>query len=142
MVDVAEAQDESSERGRVAADGEHTQNEHPAWCCPNECYWSEGVRVHQQEQAVWEDETAEVRCESRLFDPTDDPNIYLELCLRSLSSRVTCSMGSCRWPPHADCGTNSPNTWTLCSDLVSALDSRPRHASEKRVPYPWHPIVK
>jgi hypothetical protein len=32
----------------------------------------------------WEDDTAEVRCESRLLDPADDEYVYVELCLQNL----------------------------------------------------------
>ncbi len=44
----------------------------------------EGVRVHEHAPTHWEDDTAEVRFESRLVDPADDPNIYVELRLRNL----------------------------------------------------------
>ena len=43
-----------------------------------------GVRVHEQAPIRWQDDTAEVRCESRLLDPADDPNIYVELLLQNL----------------------------------------------------------
>ena len=50
----------------------------------------EGVRVHQQGTTRWKDE--EVRCESRLLDPADDENVYLELhlqCVRLKDNRFS-----------------------------------------------------
>jgi hypothetical protein len=46
-----------------------TDGEHPAWCSAEHCYVTdEGVRVHEQAPTRWEDDTAEVRCESQLRD--------------------------------------------------------------------------
>ena len=59
--------------------------EHPAWCSPAHCFVTdEGVRVHEQAPTRWEDDTGEVWCESRLIDPADDANIYVELHLQNL----------------------------------------------------------
>lgn len=73
------------ERGRVAVDGKGTDDEHPAGCSSEYCFVTEeGVRVHVQAPTRWEDDTAEVRWESRLVDPADDANVYVELELQSL----------------------------------------------------------
>ncbi len=67
-------------------DGKRAAGEHPAWCSPAGCcVTDEGVRVHQQAPTRWEDDTAELRCDSRLLNPADDEHLYLELhsqCLR------------------------------------------------------------
>jgi hypothetical protein len=63
------------EPGRVVAeeDAKRTDDENPAWCSAEHCYVTdEGVQVHEQAPARWEDDTAEVRCESQLLDPADD----------------------------------------------------------------------
>ena len=84
MIDVPETQDPQYERGRVVAD-KCADAEHPTWCSAEHCYVTdEGVRVHEQAPSRWEDDTAEVRCESRLIDPADDSNIYVELHLQNL----------------------------------------------------------
>ncbi len=55
------------------------------WCSPGHCsVTGDGVRVHQQASVVWEDDAAEVRFESRLVDPADDSNVYVELHLGDL----------------------------------------------------------
>lgn len=83
--DIPEAQDSPRERGRADVDGKGTDDQHPAWCSPEHCgVTDEGVRVHEQAPSRWEDDAAEVRCESRLFDPADDSNVYLELHLQNL----------------------------------------------------------
>ncbi|MGH3828075.1 MAG: hypothetical protein ACRDQX_13035 [Pseudonocardiaceae bacterium] len=62
-----------------------TESGHPTWCSPDYCYVTDdGVRVHEQAPVVWEDEAAEVRFDSRLFDPADDPDVYVELFLQSV----------------------------------------------------------
>ncbi|MGH3872650.1 MAG: hypothetical protein ACRDSR_14265 [Pseudonocardiaceae bacterium] len=66
-------------------DYERTDDEHPAWCSAEHCYVTDdGVRVHEQAPTRWEDGIAEVRCESRLLDPADESNIYVELELQNL----------------------------------------------------------
>jgi hypothetical protein len=63
---------------------------HPAWCDPQQCFVTEdGVRVHQQVIACWEDsDTAEgVRFESRLIDPGDDEQVYLDMHIQCLMLR-------------------------------------------------------
>ncbi|HKR49791.1 MAG TPA: hypothetical protein VJT72_09475 [Pseudonocardiaceae bacterium] len=68
--------------------GTRAADEHPPWCAPADCFVTdEGVRVHQQAPDRWEDATAELRCESRLFDPADDEHVYLELHLQCLRIR-------------------------------------------------------
>jgi len=63
-----------------------TEAEHPAWCSPAHCFVTdEGVRVHLQAPTRWEDQTAQLRCETRLFDPADDEDVYVELHLHCLS---------------------------------------------------------
>ncbi|MGH3718189.1 MAG: hypothetical protein ACRDRI_04970 [Pseudonocardiaceae bacterium] len=58
---------------------------HPAWCSAGHCFITdEGVRVHEQAPVSWEDDDAEIRVESRLVDPTDDPDVYLRLYLMSM----------------------------------------------------------
>ncbi len=85
VIDVPETQDPQCERGQVAVDGTRADDEHPAWCSPSHCYVTdEGVRVHEQAPTRWEDDTAEVRFESQLLDPADDPNIYVALQLQNL----------------------------------------------------------
>lgn len=80
-----ETESQPRERGAVAVDGKGTDDEHPAWCSSERCYVTdEGVRVHEQAPTRLEDDTAEVRFESRLLDPADDSNIYVELHLQSL----------------------------------------------------------
>lgn len=72
----------------MAVDGKRTDDEHPAWCHPQHCFVTdEGGRVHQQAPTRWEDDTAEVSCETRLLDPADDEHVYLELSLRCLRLR-------------------------------------------------------
>ncbi len=68
----------------MAVDGKRADDEHPAWCSPSHCYVTEGVRVHEQAPTHWEDATAELRCETRLVDPADDGNVYVELDLHNL----------------------------------------------------------
>jgi hypothetical protein len=88
VIDVGETQDPQCERSQVAVDGERAAGEHPAWCSPADCFVAdEGVRVHQQAPTRWEDDTAELRCESRLLDPADDEHVYLELHLQCLGLR-------------------------------------------------------
>jgi hypothetical protein len=80
----------SGERGRVTVDGKRTDaGQCPAWCSPVHCYVTDsGVRVHQQVSACWEDDTAEgVRFESRLLDPSDDKQVYLDLYIQCLMLR-------------------------------------------------------
>ncbi len=62
---------------------------HPSWCSPQHCFLNEdGVRVHEQEPARWEQ--CEVRFESRLFFPDGEhpPATYLQLRIDDL--RLTC----------------------------------------------------
>ncbi|MGH3772544.1 MAG: hypothetical protein ACRDRW_14305 [Pseudonocardiaceae bacterium] len=60
-------------------------NKHPAWCSAEHCFITdEGVWIHEQALAHWEDDNAEIRVESRLVDLADDPETYLELRLKSL----------------------------------------------------------
>ncbi|MGH3754008.1 MAG: hypothetical protein ACRDRP_15185 [Pseudonocardiaceae bacterium] len=62
--------------------------EHPAWCSPAHCcVTDEGVRVHQQAPTRWEDDAAELRCESWLLDSGDDEHVYLGLYLQCLRLR-------------------------------------------------------
>ncbi len=71
--------------GQVAADdGNGTDGGHRAWCSPEECCYSLGTWVHQQDLTHWEDKAAEVRVESGLLDPVDDSNVYVELSLQDL----------------------------------------------------------
>jgi len=83
---VIDVQDPQCGRGQVAAvDGKRADEEHPAWCSPVHCFVTdEGVRVHQQAPTRWEDQTAQLRCESRLLDPADDEDVYVELHLQCL----------------------------------------------------------
>lgn len=84
MIDIVGVPDSQRERGGVVG-GEGSDDEHPAWCSSEYCFVTdEGVRVHEQAPTRWEDDTAEVRCESRLVDPADDVDVYLELELQSL----------------------------------------------------------
>lgn len=70
MIDVGEIQDPQCERGQVAVNSTRGAGEHPAWCLLVDCFVTDaGVWVHQQAPACWEDDTAELRCESRLLDP-------------------------------------------------------------------------
>lgn len=86
MIDVTGEPDSQRERGGVAVGGAGTDEGHPAWCSAQHCFVTdEGVRVHEQALTRWEDGTAEVRLESRLVDPADDANVYVELELQSLS---------------------------------------------------------
>jgi hypothetical protein len=88
VIDVRETQDPQGERGQVAVDGKRGAGEHPAWCSVADCFvTNEGVRVHQQAPTRWEDDTAELRCESQLLDPADDEHVYLELHLQCLRLR-------------------------------------------------------
>jgi hypothetical protein len=88
VIDVPGTQKhQQREPGPVVAveDDKRTDDEHPAWCSAEYCYVTdEGIRVHEQAPTRWEDDTAEVRCESRLLDPADDSNIYVELHLQNL----------------------------------------------------------
>jgi hypothetical protein len=66
--------------------------EHPWWCSPAHCYHTEeGVRVHVQAPACWEqvDDFARARFETCLVSPDDEPSgiPYLALKMRSTSSR-------------------------------------------------------
>ncbi len=88
VIDVGETPDPQCERGQVAVNGTQCAGEHPAWCSPAHCLVTdEGVRVHQQPPTRGEDDTAELRCESRLLDPADDEHVYLELHLQCLRLR-------------------------------------------------------
>jgi hypothetical protein len=87
VIDVPpETQHQPRERDHVAVkNGKRTDDEHPAWCSPAHCFVTdEEVRVHQQAPTHWEDQTAELRCESGLLDPADDEYVYVELSLRDL----------------------------------------------------------
>ncbi|MGH3996168.1 MAG: hypothetical protein ACRDTJ_01735 [Pseudonocardiaceae bacterium] len=68
------------------ADGDWHGGFHPAWCSAEHCYVTDddGVRVHMQAPTRWEDGTAEVRVETRLIDPADEPGVYLELSMENL----------------------------------------------------------
>jgi hypothetical protein len=70
----------------VGVDGKRADDEHPAWYHPQHCFVTdEGVRVHQQVLTCGEDDTAkQLRFESRLLDPTDDEQVYLDLNLECL----------------------------------------------------------
>ncbi|MGH3898063.1 MAG: hypothetical protein ACRDTA_07355 [Pseudonocardiaceae bacterium] len=84
MIDIAGVSDSQREHSEVVG-GEGSDDEHPAWCSAEYCYVTDdGVRVHEQAPTRWEDDTAEVRCESRLVDPADDADVYVELELQSL----------------------------------------------------------
>ncbi|MGH3832170.1 MAG: hypothetical protein ACRDRS_17270 [Pseudonocardiaceae bacterium] len=62
---------------------------HPAWCSAEHCFITDdGVRVHEQAPVRGEDDDAEVQFESRLVDLADDPDIYLELRLKSPKLRA------------------------------------------------------
>jgi hypothetical protein len=88
VIDVGEIQDPQCERGQVAVNGKRAAGEHPAWCSPAHCFVTdEGVRVHQPAPTRWEDDTAELWCESWLLDPADDEHVYLELHLQCLRIR-------------------------------------------------------
>ncbi len=85
MIDVTETQGSQREPGRAAVDGNGCDEQHPAWCSPEHCLVTEdGVRVHQQAPVSWEDHEAEVLFESRLLDPADEQDTYLELSLKNL----------------------------------------------------------
>ena len=88
VIDVPGTQKhQQREPGRVVAveDDKCTDDEHPAWCSAEHCYVTdEGVRVHEQAPTRWEDDTAEVRFESRLLDPADESKIYVALQLQNL----------------------------------------------------------
>jgi hypothetical protein len=63
----------------------------PAWCSSEHCYVTDdGVRVHQQAPAAWEDDAARVWFESRLIDPADDSNVDVELHLKDLGFPWSC----------------------------------------------------
>jgi hypothetical protein len=79
--DVPETQDQPGER----VGGKSSGGGHPAWCSPEYCHVTdEGVRVHEQAPAVWEDDEAEMRFEIQLVDPADDSTVYVELRLQNL----------------------------------------------------------
>ncbi len=68
----------------------HTVEVHPEWCSPVLCYRTEeGVRVHMQAPACWEqDELTRTQFKTGLLGPEDGPFTYLELELRSLLGSV------------------------------------------------------
>lgn len=76
----------ASDEGQATGNGNRfVTDQHPAWCSAEHCFITDdGVRVHEQAPAHWEDETAAVRIETRLIDPADDLNVYVELCATSL----------------------------------------------------------
>ncbi|MGH3831305.1 MAG: hypothetical protein ACRDRS_12815 [Pseudonocardiaceae bacterium] len=64
-------------------------DKHPAWCSAEHCFITDdGVWVHEQAPARWEDDDAAIRVESRLVDLADDPDIHLELRLQSMRVRA------------------------------------------------------
>ncbi|MGH4000771.1 MAG: hypothetical protein ACRDTJ_25285 [Pseudonocardiaceae bacterium] len=80
----------SGESGQ-ADDGNWHGGFHPAWCSAEHCFVTEddGVRVHVQAPTRWEDGTAEVRVETRLIDPADDPGAYVELSVQNLRFKTS-----------------------------------------------------
>ncbi len=63
---------------------------HPAWCSAEHCFVTDdGVRVHGQAPTWWEDGTAEVRVDTRLIDPADDPGVYVELSMQNLRFKTS-----------------------------------------------------
>lgn len=75
----------ASGEGQVAGNGNRfVTDQHPAWCSAERCFVTDdGVRVHEQAPVRWEDETSAVRIETRLIDPADGLNVYVELCATS-----------------------------------------------------------
>lgn len=89
MSDVTDKQ-VSGEPGRVGGDGDW-HDSHPAWCSAEHCFVTDddGVRVHQQAPTRWEDGTAEVRVETRLIDPGDEPGVWVELNVQHLRFKTS-----------------------------------------------------
>ena len=124
MIDVPpETPHQPRGRDHVAVEnGKRTDDEHPAWCSPAHCFVTdEEVRVHQQAPTRWEDQTAELCCESGLLDPADDEYVYVELSLRISGSRASSTTAACRSMWRGGCATSSPSTWTPCSERRAGL---------------------